>query len=143
MLLQMEGSAQAMRNRFFNENRVDGALQRSYLANVLRFYFERSRRYKLFDTDAESTFLEHVTRLEKTGLDFRSTYEGYIVSLDSEPRKPLLLDNAKIVVLTARDFESDPILFPPLAESISLQSQTALPASEEQSNEAEEVTSNL
>ena len=99
MVLQMEGSAQAMQNRFFNENRVDGALQRSYLANVLRFYFERSRRYQLFDPDAEGSFLEHVTRLEKTGLDFRPSYEGYIVSLDSEPRKPLVLDNAKIVVL--------------------------------------------
>src|SRR5439155_5104044 len=141
MLLQMEGSAQAMKNRFFNEKRIDGVLQRSYLANVLRFYFERSRRYGLFDAEAESSFLEHITRLEKTGLDFRSTYEGYIVSLDSEPRKPLLLDNAKVVVLTARDFESDPILFPPLARSISWQSQAESSALEEQSHEPKVVTS--
>ncbi len=107
MVLQMEGSAQAMKNRFFHEGRIDGALQRSYLANVLRFYFERSRRYRLFDASAEASFLEHVTRLEKTGLDFRPSYEGYIVSLESEPRKPLLLDNAKVVVLTAKDFEND------------------------------------
>jgi DNA phosphorothioation-dependent restriction protein DptH len=132
MVLQMEGSAQALKNRFFNEDRIDGALQRSYLANVLRFYFERSRRYKVFDTDAESTFLEHVTRLEKTGLDFRATYEGYIVSLDSEPRKPLLLDNAKIVVLTARDFESDTALFPPLAQSLGRQNWADTPPLENQ-----------
>src|SRR5258708_26925690 len=68
MVLQMEGSAQTMKERFFSENRVDGALQRSYLANVLRFYFERSRRYGLFDPEAAASFLEHVTRLEKTGL---------------------------------------------------------------------------
>lgn len=139
MVLQMEGSAQAMKKRFFNENRIDGALQRSYLANVLRFYFERSRRYNLFDPEAESSFLEHVTRLEKTGLDFRSSYEGYIVSLDSEPRKPLLLDNAKVVVLTARDFESDPEFFPSLAQPISGQSGTGTSTFEEQPREPETV----
>lgn len=115
MVLQMEGSAQAMKERFFNESRVDGALQRSYLATVLRFYFERSRRYGLFDPEAAASFLEHVTRLEKTGLEFRASYEGYIVSLESDQHKPLLMDNAKIVLLTARDFENDPELFPSLA----------------------------
>ncbi len=132
MVLQMEGSAQALKNRFFNENRVDGALQRSYLANVLRFYFERSRRYKLFDPDAEGSFLEHATRLEKTGLDFRPSYEGYIVSLDSERRKPLLFDNAKVVVLTARDFENETELFPTLAQSMSGQDWTDITAFEKQ-----------
>ncbi len=113
MVLQMEGSAKAMRSRFFDEKRVDGALQRSYLANVLRFYFERSRRYKLFDSEAETSFLEHVTRLEKTGLEFRPIYEGYVVKLDDEPRnKPLLIDNAKITLLTARDFADEPVLLP-------------------------------
>src|SRR5205823_12956064 len=121
--------------------RIDGALQRSYLANVLRFYFERSRRYGLFDAEAENSFLEHVTRLEKTGLDFRANYEGYIVSLDSEPRKPLLLDNAKVVVLTARDFESDPAFFPPLAHSLSRQSWTVTSAIEEQLHVPEMIPS--
>jgi Predicted ATPase len=105
MTLQMKSSAKIMENRFFNEQRVDGALQRSYLANVLRFYFERSRRYKLFDPEAEASFLEHVSRLEKTGLDFRNKYEGYIVSLEGDERKPFSIDDARITVLTARDFE--------------------------------------
>src|SRR5713226_1243379 len=143
MVLQMEGSAQAMRNRFFNERRVDGALQRSYLANVLRFYFERSRRYNLFDPVVESSFLEHLIRLEKTGLDFRPTYEGYIVSLDSEPRKPLLLDNAKVVVITARDFESDTELFPTLAKSMSVQGWTDLTTFEGQQRNPDAIQSNI
>ncbi|HEY4035242.1 MAG TPA: ATP-binding protein [Ktedonobacteraceae bacterium] len=109
MALQMEGSAQAMRNRFFNEGRVDSILQRSYLANVLRFYFERSRRYKLFAADAERTFMEQLARLEKTDLEFRPSYEGYIVNLEGTQRKPLMIDTqtekAKITVLTARDFQ--------------------------------------
>lgn len=119
MVLQMEGSAQIIKNRFFSETRVDGALQRSYLANVLRFYFERSRRYKLFDVDAETSFLKNVARLEKTGLEFRASYEGYIVSLDSEPRKqPLLIDNAKIIVLTASSFDTNTETFPSLSPLI-------------------------
>ncbi len=143
MVLQMEGSARAMKNRFFNEKRVDGALQRSYLANVLRFYFERSRRYKLFDPDVENSFLEHATRLEKTGLDFRPSYEGYIVSLDSERRKPLLLDNSKVIVLTARDFESDTENFPALAQSTSGESWTEITDFEEQQDDPDITQPNI
>ena len=111
MALQMEGSAQAMYNRFFNEKRVDRILQRSYLANVLRFYFERSRRYKLFEPDAEKSFIEQLARLEKTNLEFRQHYEGYIVNLEGPQRKqPLIIETqteekAKIRVLTAKDFQ--------------------------------------
>jgi DNA phosphorothioation-dependent restriction protein DptH len=106
MVLQMLGSAEAMRTRFFGQDRVDGALQRAYLANVLRFYFERSRRYGLFEPTAEAPFLEHLSRLEKTGLAFRPSYEGYIVSLNDQPRKPFTLNDAKITLLTAAEFES-------------------------------------
>ena len=132
MVLQMEGSAQAMQNRFFDENRVDGALQRSYLANVLRFYFERSRRYKLFDSDAETSFLQNVTQLEKTGLKFRATYEGYVVKLDDEPRnKPLLIGEAKITLLTARDFANEPVLLPTIPPSNYQQSTPNVPVVKE------------
>ncbi|HEY1390546.1 MAG TPA: hypothetical protein VGF38_18565, partial [Ktedonobacterales bacterium] len=110
MLLQMSGTAQTLKHRFFDDIRPDGVLQRAYLANVLRFYFERARRYGLIDPAYEATFLEHLTRLEKSGLDFRASLEGYIVSLESDPRKlPLVSDgesSAKITLLTARDFEA-------------------------------------
>jgi DNA phosphorothioation-dependent restriction protein DptH len=110
MALQMEGSAQAMRNRFFNDDaRIDGALQRAYLANVLRFYFERSRRYQLFDPAFETVFLEQLARLEKSGMEFRPSYEGYIVSLEGVQRGSLFVDTqtekAKINVLTAQDLD--------------------------------------
>ncbi len=135
MVLQMEGSAQAMRSRFFDVKRIDGALQRSYLANVLRFYFERSRRYKLFDSEAETSFLEHITRLEKTGLEFRATYEGYVVKLDDEPRnKPLLIDTAKITLLTARDFTNEPMLLSTTEASSYRQSNPNVPVVKEESS---------
>jgi DNA phosphorothioation-dependent restriction protein DptH len=90
MAMQMGASAQAIRERFFNEKRVDGSLQRSALSNVLRFYFERARRYQLFDEAAEAAFLDNLGRLERTRAEFRASYEGYIVSLEDTPRKPLL-----------------------------------------------------
>lgn len=109
MLLQMSGTAQLFQRRFFDDVRPDGVLQRANLANVLRFYFERSRRYGLFDPAAEATFLEHLTRLEKSGLAFRPSLEGYIVSLESDPRNPWAQSDgessAKITLLTARDFD--------------------------------------
>ena len=106
MVVQMEDSMRAMEARFFNEERIDGALQRTYLANVLRFYFERARRYGTFDPKAESSFLDHLSRLEKTGLDYRPACEGYIVSLDQQPRKPFMEGDASITILTAQDFAS-------------------------------------
>ena len=48
---------------FFDSARVDGALQRARLAGVLRFYFERARRYGLLDASYEATFLDHLARL--------------------------------------------------------------------------------
>jgi DNA phosphorothioation-dependent restriction protein DptH len=107
MLLQMEASAEAMRERFFEADRIDGSLQRAYLANVLRFYFERAQRYDLFQAEAEASFLEHLSRLEKTGLQFRPSYEGFVVSLDQAPRRPFQMGDAKITVLTAEDFEDE------------------------------------
>jgi DNA helicase HerA-like ATPase len=52
-----------------------------------------------------------------------------------------LLDNAKVVVLTARDFESDPAFFPPLAHSLSRQSWTDTSAIEEQLHVPEMISS--
>lgn len=105
MLLQMEASAQAIRERFFNERRIDGSLHRAALSNVLRFYFDRARRYRLFDENAETAFLDNLGRLERTRAEFRASYEGYIVSLEDAPRRPLTIGDAKITILTAADFE--------------------------------------
>ncbi|MBX5450005.1 MAG: ATP-binding protein [Thermogemmatispora sp.] len=110
MALQMQATAATLRQRFFDPQQLDGALQRAYLANVLRFSFERSRRYQLFDPEAETTFLENLARFEKEELNFRPSYEAYIVSLDSEPRKPFIVEGARIHVLTASDFQHLPEL---------------------------------
>ncbi|RAQ94730.1 ATP-binding protein [Thermogemmatispora tikiterensis] len=110
MALQLQATANTMQQRFFDRQQLDGALQRAYLANVLRFHFERARRYQLFDPEAEATFLDNLARFEKEELDFRPSYEGYIVSLESEPRKPLFVEGARIRLLTASDFHHLPEL---------------------------------
>ncbi len=104
MLLQMEGTAQVLQERFFDMERLDGALQRTYLANVLRFYLERALRYQLVESATAQSFLEHLSRLEKIRLDFRPSYEGFIVSLDSQPRPPFVVGDARMTLLTAEDF---------------------------------------
>jgi hypothetical protein len=114
MYLQMQSSRRVLEDRFFNPERIDGALQRSHLGNVLRFYFERSRRYGLFDSEMEHAFLERLNELEKSSLEFRYTYEGYIVSLD-ERVTMFSVKDAKIRVLTAADFDAQ--MFPTLAST--------------------------
>lgn len=106
MAMQMEASAQAVRDRFFSEKRIDGQLHRAALANVLRFYFDRARRYRLFDEAAMPGFLDNLGRLERTRPEFRAIHEGYIVSLDETPRKPMTVGEARINILTAQDFEA-------------------------------------
>ncbi|MBX5455775.1 MAG: ATP-binding protein [Thermogemmatispora sp.] len=127
MALQLQATANTMQQRFFDRQQLDGALQRAYLANVLRFHFERARRYQLFDPEAEATFLDNLARFEKEELDFRPSYEGYIVSLKSEPRKPLLVEGARIRLLTASDFHN----LPELLQVSALDGQEELSASEE------------
>jgi hypothetical protein len=105
MLIQMESTARTIEQRFFDPNRLDGALQRAYLANIVRFYLERAQRYNLIEQETSASFLEHLGRMEKSELEFRPFYEGYIVSLDDEPRRPFPLGDAKMTLLTARDFE--------------------------------------
>lgn len=96
MYHQMQRSEEAIRKRFFASERVDGSLQRSYFANVLRFYFERARRYGLFDKENEASFNEHLARLEKAGLEFRASFEGIIVDLNSDENRTFNYQNAKM-----------------------------------------------
>lgn len=123
MYLQMQSSRRILEDRFFNPERIDGALQRSHLGNVLRFYFERSCRYGLFDTEMERSFLERLAELEKAGLEFRYNYEGYIVSLSEQPTTFSVKEEAKIRVLTAADFDTE--VFPMLT-SISVSPDSML-----------------
>ena len=122
MYLQMQSSRRILEDRFFNPERIDGALQRSHLGNVLRFYFERSCRYGLFDTEMERTFLERLAELEKAGLEFRPFYEGYIVSLNEHPTT-FPIKEAKIRVLTATDFDTEEF---PMLTSISVSQDSML-----------------
>ncbi|WP_052888956.1 ATP-binding protein [Thermogemmatispora carboxidivorans] len=135
MALQMQTTAETMRQRFFDRRQLDGALQRAYLANVLRFYFERARRYQLFNPEAEGTFLENLARFEKEELDFRPSYEGYIVSLESEPRKPLIVEGARIRLLTASDFQN----LPELLQEPALNLQEEALVSEEQAERGQQT----
>lgn len=105
MMLQMRSTARTFEERFFNPLRADGALQRANLANVLRFYCARAQRYGLLDAETARTFVTHLAQLEKEGLDFRPSCEGYIVSLEDGGRREIVDNDCRVAVLTAADFE--------------------------------------
>jgi len=92
-------------DRFFGTNRVDGALQRAYLATVLRFYCERAHRYGLMDAETTGAFLTNVAQLERHGVEFRPGYEGYIVSLEGEERHSVTERDVHVTVLTTLEVE--------------------------------------
>jgi len=107
MAVQMRASAAVMEGRFFNPGRIDGALQRAYLATVLRFYCDRARRYDLLAPGVADQCHVYLRQLEREGLSFRARQEGFIVSLESRQRPPMDLDSdTTITLLTAVDFEA-------------------------------------
>jgi DNA phosphorothioation-dependent restriction protein DptH len=106
MYHQMQRSEEAIRKRFFASERVDGSLQRSYFANVLRFYFERARRYELFDKESEASFNEHLARLEKAGLEFRASFEGIIVDLNSDENRQFSYQSAKMRQISLQQLQA-------------------------------------
>jgi DNA phosphorothioation-dependent restriction protein DptH len=112
MLLPLERTQRLMSTRFFDENRVDGSLQRARFTSVLRFYFERAQRYGLLDAAVVSAFLDHLGRLEKSGLDFRARYEGYIVAPSGPAIAPFALGDARITVLRPDDLAMGTLFSP-------------------------------
>ena len=107
---QMQATGQYVATRFFDRDRVDAALQRAYLANVLRFYCARAQRYGLLNPAAAATLLTHLAQFERSGADLRSSCEGFIVSLEDPGQRSVVEDDLTIKILTARDFEESPDL---------------------------------
>jgi hypothetical protein len=130
MLLSLERAKNLFEDRFF-EDRVDRALQRSKLATTLGFYLDRALRHGLLDPTLEASFADHLSRLEKVGLDFRPTLEGYIISPTARSSRTFSLGDAQFTILTPRDlreatgFEALLGEFPGRQESLPLTPQEA------------------
>ncbi|MCC6176123.1 MAG: ATP-binding protein [Chloroflexi bacterium] len=105
MTLALEHERQQFERQFFDEARIDGAFQRAQLASVLRFYFERSRRHGLFADEHVGSFLDHLARIEKTGLDFRPKLEGFVVTAEEMPTASFSDGDAIFTVLGPSDLE--------------------------------------
>ena len=105
MAEQVLASAEAVRLRFFNPDRVDGVLQRAYLATVLRFYCDRAQRYGMLQPDTADAFRAHLRQLERGGMEYRPSHEGFIVSLESQERPSFVVrDNVHVTLLAASSF---------------------------------------
>ncbi len=118
---QVLQSAAYMDDRFFSTNRVDGVVQRAYLATVLRFYGDRAHRYGLMDAETPAAFLTNVAQLERPGVEFRPAYEGYIVSLDGEECTTVTERDVRVMVLTTKEVErasADLVAIPPVEDGV-------------------------
>jgi DNA phosphorothioation-dependent restriction protein DptH len=85
MAAQMQATANVLMERYFNENRVDGALQRAALAHMLRFYLGRARRHGLIDPANANAFEAHLSIIEQDEMRLQTSNEGYIIVLRNPP----------------------------------------------------------
>lgn len=123
MRVQMDVTARAFTDKFFNENRVDLALQRANLANTLRFYGRRSVRHGLMTPGTWDSMRTHIESLERSNVDVRTAHEGFIVNLNRLKMSPIVDGNTTIRVLTAQDFED---VSPELVRGAELPAEPAL-----------------
>lgn len=85
---RLERTRLGFQRRYFDDMRVDNALQRAHLAAVLRFYLERAVRHGLLDGRVEGWFREHLARLERVSLEYRATSQGFILAQSAGVRAP-------------------------------------------------------
>ncbi len=102
---RLHTSAKAFEDRFFDRDRVDGALQRAALASVIRFYFERAIRYGLIDEAVQRSFDEYLNRLEREKLIFKADYAAYVINLQSPPRDDYPDEDMRVKILASRDLQ--------------------------------------
>lgn len=106
MTAQMDSTGTVIQNRCFNDDlRLDGHLQRSSLAHVLRFYLARAKRYGLIDDPTAATLTKRVNLLERkpTILDIKQ--RGFIIALSDMPsRRRITVDErTEIQILSISD----------------------------------------
>ena len=111
MSSRLQATARAIRHRFFDPGRIDAALQRMVLGNMLRFYADRALRHGLTTVDVAHRVGDQIAQYERNGAELvTERLQGVIVSLGDEGRDPIETDTIRVTVLTAADL--DPVRTP-------------------------------
>lgn len=103
MTAQMDATAQIIEHRYFNDDeRVDGMLQRSLLAHVLRFYLDRAERYGLATPTTASGIRQRIDQLESGTAQVTLRRQGFVIALDATPARNTIAidDRSEIRILT-------------------------------------------
>lgn len=102
---QLENTERVLHQQFFATDppRLDGALQRSRLAGLLRYYAERSAHYGLVSADRLDELRRNIDRLEESVDPPEIIKSGYVVSLAGTAGFPAKHRGVSIKVLTADD----------------------------------------
>lgn len=105
MVDQIEATERVFRDLFFRTEppRLDHVLQRSRLANLLRFYVRRGVRNGLIAMESLREMEDAIARLGSGIPELRVERRGFVVNLLAAPRPPVSLREAEIAFLTARD----------------------------------------
>lgn len=106
MVDQVEATERVFRDLFFRTEppRLDHVLQRSRLANLLRFYLHRATRNRLLvEPDRIRELEEGIARLGSSIPELRVERRGYIVNLFAGPQPLTRQRDTEFRWLTARD----------------------------------------
>ena len=108
MAAQMRATADVLEQRYFNDERIDGALQRSGLAHVLRFYLARAMRFGLIEQDRATALETLLTNLDLDKTTLVTRNEGFIIVLGKVPdRRKIVVDERTMVhILTVPEIAS-------------------------------------
>jgi len=106
MTAQMDSTSSVIEHRCFNDgHRVDGALQRSSLAHVLRFYLRRAHRYQLIADDKAAWMFKRISEMEHSAPNVIIRQLGFVISHKEQPKRQVLSvdDRTEVRILTVQD----------------------------------------
>jgi DNA phosphorothioation-dependent restriction protein DptH len=102
---QLEHTERVLQRQFFASDppRVDGTLQRAWLAGLLHYYAERSARGGLIDADRLPEMHRNIDRIEENTEQPEIEKTGYVISTMGTTGFPTRHRGVPIKVLTADD----------------------------------------
>lgn len=102
---QLEHTERVLQRQFFASDppRVDGALQRAWLAGLLHYYAERSARGGLIEADRLPEMHRNIDRIEESTEQPEIEKTGYVISTMGATGFPTRHRGVPIKVLTADD----------------------------------------
>jgi DNA helicase HerA-like ATPase len=98
MSAQMRATTELIEQKFFDDDRTDAVLQRASLANLLRFYLGRAKRYRLISSTTATQIESRIASLEQAGRRVQFRHTGYVIALGALPKLTQYASDEQTVV---------------------------------------------